>query len=252
MRICLLFLGCFLFSIASAQNERGIARKANKYYLDSLFLDSEVLYRKSLSKNNEFSEAKFNLADALFKQDRYDESISLLKDVVNTTHDSLLKAESYYNMGNNFLKQQKIEEAIDSYKNSLLINPDDEEARYNLSKSMSLLNQENKNNEDENQKDEDEKESQESGQTDGEEQDEKDQSQQEKENNESSAGNNSNESSQDNQQEDALDGQGEKDELSKEDMKRILEALDREEKKVQEKMKKVNLSNKKQNSEKDW
>ena len=40
--------------------------------------------------------------------------------------------------------------------------------------------------------------------------------------------------------------------LYMEEMQRILEALNREEKKVQDKMKKVNLSNKNKNIEKDW
>ena len=57
---CILFISGFsLFSVFFAQNERGIARDGNGLYADSLYQESEVKYRKSLSENSSFSEAKF-------------------------------------------------------------------------------------------------------------------------------------------------------------------------------------------------
>ena len=146
MRLLVFLLFTFIFSSAISQNERKMARKGNAYYEDSLFLESEIQYRKSLLKNNSSNNIKFNLSDAIFKQDRYDESITLLNEVISNTSDSVLKSESYYNLGNNLLKQQKLEDAIEAYKNCLRINPTDEEARYNLSKSISLLEKQNQNN----------------------------------------------------------------------------------------------------------
>ena len=255
MRIFILMSLCLFFFSINAQSERSIARKANKLYNDSLYVDSEVMYKKSLTNNNSFDEAKFNLSDALFKQNRYDESIKLLKEVVNNSSDSLLKSEAYFNLGNNYLQKQELEEAINSYKNSLLINPKDEEARYNLAKSISLLkdqqNENNKDKQDQNQKN-DEKDQQNSGQTDG--NDENEEKKQNPQNNQENSQQNSNSQSTDDEsgEEEAFEQQKNENKLSEEDMRRILEALDREEKKVQEKMKKSNLSNKKIKTDKDW
>ena len=63
---------------------------------------------------------------------------------------------------------------------------------------------------------------------------------------------NSNDVDEEKQEEQQSGSEKKEGELSKEEIKRILEALDKEEKKVQDKMKKVNLSNKNKNIEKDW
>ena len=147
----------FLIHICFAQNERSIARDGNKNYAKGLFSDSEINYKKSLSKNKDFEEVQFNLADALFRQDRYDESINILNDLISDTKNTSLKSESYYNLGNNFLQKQELENAIDAYKNCLRLNPSDEEARYNLAKTISLMQQQEEN-EDEQEQNEDEQE----------------------------------------------------------------------------------------------
>ena len=38
------------------------------------------------------------------------------------------------------MKKKDYAQAVDSYKNCLRLNPSDEEARYNLSKTLSILN----------------------------------------------------------------------------------------------------------------
>ena len=96
--------------------------------------------------------------------------IQLLNTLINTTDDNHLKSEAYYNLGNNFLKQQQIEDAINSYKEALRINPSDEQSRYNLSKALSLINEEDKekNKDQKEQEKNKEKQKQNSGQTDNE------------------------------------------------------------------------------------
>lgn len=249
MRYFVLLIILFSFNFVFSQSDRKHARDGNKNYFDSLFIKSEVDYRKALAKNPSFEEGKFNLSNSLFKQNRFEESEVVLKDIISHSSDSLLKSEAYYNLGNNFLQQQKLQEAIDSYKNCLRIKPDDEQARYNLSKSLDLLNKQQNQEQDQ---EHDQEQDQNSGQTDGDddENDNNDQSDQQDEN-QSNQSNSKNQSDSQQKKEQSID-QGFKDgELSKEDIERILQALDREEKKVQEKMKKSNFTNKKQ-LEKDW
>ena len=231
--ILLLCISLILNNVSLSQSERDIARNGNKNYQKGLFAESEVNYRKSLSKNHLFEEAQFNLSDALFKQERYDESINILKNLINTTKDSDIKADSHYNLGNNYLQQQKLTEAIDAYKDCLRINPMDEEARYNLSKAMSILdNQEQKPEEqenDDNSEQNDNEEDQNSGETDSPENEDNDSDSQ---NNNSESQNNS-----DQQKEEGDEQNLNNENLSKQEMERILDALEREEEKVQEEMK---------------
>ena len=59
---------------AEAQQERGLTRDGNKFFDKGKFADAEAQYKKALEKKNNFPEAVFNLGDALYKQQRYDEA----------------------------------------------------------------------------------------------------------------------------------------------------------------------------------
>ena len=238
MKRILVLLMCFFMHFCFSQNERSMVRDGNKNYNKGLFSESEIDYRKSLSKKRGFEEAQFNLSDALFKQERYDESVDILNNLISTTSNQDLKSESYYNLGNNFLQQQNLEEAVESYKNCLRINPSDEQARYNLSKAMSLMQQQDQ---DEQQQDQDEQQQeQNSGETDS-----SDNEQDDAQNENSDQ----NKESDDNNRE--LPSDKDKN-FSKEEMERILDALEREEQKVQEEMQKKKQKSKQKILEKDW
>ena len=250
-RYLLLLMLYFLFSISFAQKERDVARMGNKNYEKGLFSESEVAYKKALSKNAKFEQAQFNLSDALFKQERYDESISILNNLISNTEDAGIKSDSYYNLGNNFLQQQKLEEAAKSYKNCLRLNPSDEEARYNLAKTLSLLNkeqqQENNQSQEDNQEDNQEKQDQNSGETDSQE-DENNQNDANPNNQGNEQGREGDENQENQNKESDLSGE----DLSRQEMERILDALEREEQKVQEEMKKMKVKSKTRTIEKDW
>ncbi len=57
------------------------------------------------------------------------------------------QAENYHNMGNARMKQKNYQGAIESYKESLRLNPNDDQTRYNLSEAIrQLKNQQKKEN----------------------------------------------------------------------------------------------------------
>ena len=80
MRYFVLLIILFSFNFVFSQSDRKHARDGNKNYFDSLFIKSEVNYRKALAKNPSFEEGKFNLSNSLFKQNRFEESEVVLKD----------------------------------------------------------------------------------------------------------------------------------------------------------------------------
>ncbi|MGZ5748241.1 MAG: VWA domain-containing protein, partial [Caldimonas sp.] len=47
-------------------------------------------------------------------------------------HDPSVKADAYYNMGNSLLKQERFKDALDAYKHTLGLRPDDRRAKWNL------------------------------------------------------------------------------------------------------------------------
>ncbi len=97
--------------------------QAKVAYQKGNYQKSAELYQKI---NND--EAKYNEADSLYKMKKYKEAL----DVYNQIKDKKLAEKVEYNKGNCYAKMGKIDEAINSYKNALKLNPNDKDAKYNL------------------------------------------------------------------------------------------------------------------------
>jgi tetratricopeptide (TPR) repeat protein len=118
-----------------AQNKKSFLRDGNELYTDSSYNDAEIQYRKSLEKDQDYFKASFNLADAIYKQGRYKESSALFDALIDNAPNENDLAKVYHNLGNSLNQEQKLEEAIEAYKNALRINPNDTETRHNLALS---------------------------------------------------------------------------------------------------------------------
>ena len=149
-------------SCVLAQNmpERGLVRRGNRQFDRERYERSVDSYTRALEASPNCFEAGYNLSNALFRSERYDKAEQTLKTfVVDSTRNEKDRAEAYYNLGNTQFMQQKLQEALESYRNSLRLNPEDMEAKYNYAYTKKLLeqqqqqeqqNQENNENQDQN------------------------------------------------------------------------------------------------------
>ena len=226
----ILFILSFLMSFNSfAQNKKSFLRDGNELYADSSYNEAEMQYRKSLEKDQDYFNASFNLADAVYKQERYKESSALfdaLKDNAPTENDL---AKVYHNLGNSLVKEQKLDEAIDAYKSSLRINPKDKDTRHNLAITHKQKQQQEKEQENKDEKDEQEQDK------------EGENKEEEKENKE-----------QEQQQENKEQQEEKKEEMSKETAEKMLEAIQQKEKELQEELQKKKIKGKRVKVLKDW
>ncbi len=145
---CLLMLG---FQNVQAQMfpERRHIRAGNRDYEARDYAASEGDYREALEKNPASFEAAFNLGDALFKQQRYEEAAETFRGLTERGDlSSLQLGRTWYNLGNSLFAMQKFPEALEAYKSSLRVNPDDLEAKYNYAYTKKLLEQDQQNQED--------------------------------------------------------------------------------------------------------
>ena len=132
----------FLTNITTfAQNKRAFLRDGNNLYKDSLYNDAEMKYRKSLEKDQDYIKASFNMADAIYKQNRYDESSLLFNALKDNTSDPEILSKIHHNLGNSLFKEQKFDQAINAYKDALRLNPADHETRHNLALAQQKENQ---------------------------------------------------------------------------------------------------------------
>ena len=236
----------FLVSLdAGAQSGRKFVREGNKLYNEKRFSDADSLFRRGMKEDSNSYKAVFNLGDALYKQGKYEEAAGYFGNIAQKNKDRMLQAGAYHNMGNCYLGSKQYLESINAYKKSLLLDPTSEDTRYNLAYAQMKLKKEeeqkNKDNKDkkddkENKNDKDKKENKDN-------QDQKSKDEKEKKDNK--------ENSKDDQDQ-KKQQQQKPQQLSKEDAQKILDALNNEEKKVQDKLKKKNAKGVKVQVEKDW
>ena len=136
---CLGLVCCCTSVWAQKYPERRNIRSGNKAYENGNYPEAEVSYRRALEKNPESEEASFNLSNSLYKQERFEEAGQIAAQIATDSTSNEHKAAAFYNQGNALFKQKKLEEALEAYKNSLRLNPDDMDAKFNYALTKKLL-----------------------------------------------------------------------------------------------------------------
>lgn len=264
--VFLIMLGIPAFLPAVAQQERKFIREGNELFEKQDFEKAEVEYRKAADKKADSFEAAFNMADAMYKQKKYDEALQQFSALAKEEKNKERLGEIFHNIGNTLLAMEKTDESIEAYKESLRNRPDAEETKYNL--EFARYQQQQQQNEDQNKDDQnqdqnqdnqdqnkDQNKEQDQQNKDQKDQDQqkdqqnKDQQDQQKDQNKDQQKDGQNKDQQDQQQ------QPQQGKISKEDAERLLEALQNDEKNVQEKVQKQKAQEqkaKKMKIEKDW
>ena len=152
-----ILLSCMgmLFALpASAQRmpERGLVRKGNRQFAKERYERSVDSYSEALKHDSTSFEARYDLAGAMFRTERYAEAEEALRRVVvDSLQSAEDRAEAYFNLGNAQFAQQKLQEALQSFRSSLILNPDDMEAKYNYAYTKKLLEQQQNQNQNQDQ-----------------------------------------------------------------------------------------------------
>jgi tetratricopeptide (TPR) repeat protein len=224
-----------------SQSLRGLVNDGVDQYKEGNFSDAEVNFKKGTDKAPDSFEAQFNLGDAYFKQQRYDEAIKSYQSSLAMARNDTEKSKVHYNVGNSLLKSQKIEESIEEYKKSLKLNPNDQETKYNLSYALEMLKNQQQQDQQQDKKDEDKKE-----------EEKKDEQKDKKEEKKEDQQQKQDQQKQDQQkkEEQKQQQQQQPQKISKEEAERILEALKDNEKDLQKELRKV--KGKKVKTDKDW
>jgi Ca-activated chloride channel homolog len=230
----------FFANTLKAQDDKKYIRQGNKEFDKNNYPQSEVSYRKAIGQNTNSPDAVFNIGDALYKQNKFEDAGKQFVENISMNEDRNKKSDGLYNLGNSLLKANKLPESIEAYKGSLKLRPNNKEAKYNLAYAQDLLvkqqeQQKQQQNQNKDQKKDDKKDQK----------DQKDQKDKNQQKDQQKDQNNNQDQKQQQQQK-------QEQEISKEDAERLLNALANDEKNVQEKVKLAKASKEKVRTVKNW
>lgn len=126
---------------AFAQADRHDVRAGNRKFRGGRFQEAEIDYRKAALKDSTSLHAQYNLASALYRQENWQgasEALAKVKDRPDLT------AAVHYNAGDAALQQKDYRAAVDAFRQALLLDPADLDAKENYIYAKKMLeNQQN-------------------------------------------------------------------------------------------------------------
>tara|TARA_B100001057_G_C22861339_1_gene954614 strand:+ start:1304 stop:2029 length:726 start_codon:yes stop_codon:yes gene_type:complete len=237
IRINIFFVLMVSFSFSQNETEKksnNLVFDGNIKFDNKDFEIAEYNYRIAKSIDSLNYNAPYNLGNSLYKNNLGTDAQIMYKSALKKNSGKEDKHKGFHNLGNTYMQKEEYQNAVNSFKQALLNNPDDEETRYNYVLAKELLKKQNQNNKNDNKdnKDKDNK-------TNNKEEDKDDKRDQKEKN-------------QDKKNDSKQPQKPREDQISPQQLKNLLEAMNKEEKKVQEKVNKKKSKGTAKSNKKDW
>ena len=140
MRKLIYILALLSISVSmSAQTDRKEVRSGNRQFRRENYKEAEISYRKALVKDSLSFAANYNLANVLYRGEHYDEAGKILETVREAAPASEYGADYFFNAGDIALAKKDYAAAVDAFKQSLLLNPGDLQAKENYIYARKML-----------------------------------------------------------------------------------------------------------------
>lgn len=215
---CLLLL--IPISVSAQKDVRKNVRKGNRAYNKQKFDDAYNFYDKAIQEDPASKEAIFNMGNTLYRQKEWDEAIKHLQRYVELENEDPIKmSAAWHNIGNALLQKKELQKSMEAYKMALRLNPQDDEARYNLAVVQKLIQ--------DNQQEQEQQQQQEQNQD--QQQDQQNQQQQD--------------------QQQRPEEPEEPEQMSRSNAQQILQAIEQDERETQEKVQKMQAEERKKQAE---
>jgi batC protein len=128
-----------------AQIDRKDVRTGNRKFKKGNWAEADISYRKALVKDSVSIAANYNLANNLYRQGNMEEAGSYMDKIKEIAPLSAYSADYYYNTGNIAIARKDWQGAVDAFKQALLKNPDDLDAKENYIYAKKMLDEQKKN-----------------------------------------------------------------------------------------------------------
>ena len=125
--------------VSAQESDRRDVRRGNREFRDGNYREAAVEYQKALLRDSTSFAASYNLANALYRMENWQEARSVLDSVSKAAEVSGHASDYWYNSGNTAATLKDWQAAVDAYKESLLRNPGDLEAKENYIYAKEML-----------------------------------------------------------------------------------------------------------------
>lgn len=244
MKNFILYMLLMLSFAASAQEKDKTLPKANEEYSEKKFVEAEANYRISNSKFSRRTAPPYNLGNAIYRQNQIAEAKFAYAKAIEITKSRPQRHKVFHNLGNVFMKEKNYSAAVEAYKNALRNNPTDEETRYNYALAKQKLKENPPKGDDKKDKKDDKKKDDKDKKDDKSNKEKEDDKGKEKP---SDKGDKKEDKPQDQGQPKPMPGG-----ISKQRLENLLDAVNNEEKKIQDKVNAQKAKGKPIQTEKDW
>lgn len=125
-----------LCNYSFAQDTKNVIIKGNEAYKNNDFDKAEVFYGEAQKLDEKNTTASYNIGNVFYRKEKTDEAVNAFDNTINNSKENTIKQKAFYNKGVAYQKAKKLPECILAYKNALLLNPADEDARQNLERAL--------------------------------------------------------------------------------------------------------------------
>jgi len=248
----LLLHSFILFSFAVyAQEKDNHLPKGNDSFAEKKYADAEAEYRISESKSPKKAIASYNLGNAIYKQNQTGEAKYHYATALKNAKTRSEKHQAFHNIGNTLMKDKDYSNAVEAYKNALRNNPADEESRYNYALAKKMLKDNPPKKDDKKDKDKDKKDKDKDKDKDKE-KDKKDDKKDGKDKDKDKKDGDKDKDKKEDKNQNNGKPQPQPGGISKQRVENLLDAVNNEEKKVQDKVNKQKMQTNPKKAEKDW
>lgn len=116
---------------AIAQVDRHDVRTGNRKFRKDEFKEAEINYRKAVLKDSLSLAGEYNLASTLYRQEDYEGAGKALETIKEVAVVSPNSTRYYYNLGDVALQKKDYGAAMEAFKQALLRDPSDMDAKEN-------------------------------------------------------------------------------------------------------------------------
>ena len=127
-----------------AQADRHDVRSGNRQFRKQNWKEADICYRKAVVKDSTSIPANYNLANVLYRQENYEEAAKVMDRIKDNAGTTSYAADVHYNAGDIAIAKKDWQGAVNAFREALLRNPGDMDAKENYIYAKKMLDNQQK------------------------------------------------------------------------------------------------------------